>query len=91
MANSTTKSSQLRKLNPEIQAVILAAIASLADNPRPENYQKLTNKMNLYRIRVAHTDRVIYFSLTRGGARLKPFITREIYGKPCECGPIPGR
>lgn len=51
---------QLRKLDPEIQVVLIEAIEALADNPRPDGCKKLKGELNLYRIRVANTYRVVY-------------------------------
>jgi mRNA interferase RelE/StbE len=51
---------QLRKLNVDVQIVILAAIESLADKPHPEGCKKLKGTIDLYRIRVAGTYRVVY-------------------------------
>lgn len=51
---------QLGKLTPEIQVVLIEAIEALADDPRPEGCKKLKGELNLYRIRVANTYRVVY-------------------------------
>ncbi|MCU0527575.1 MAG: type II toxin-antitoxin system RelE/ParE family toxin [Elainella sp. Prado103] len=50
---------QLRKLTPE-NSVLIEAIEALADNPRPEGCKKLKGELNLYRIWVANTYRVVY-------------------------------
>jgi mRNA interferase RelE/StbE len=44
---------QLRKLNEDVQLVVLKAIELLADQPRPEGCKKLKGEVDLYRIRVA--------------------------------------
>ncbi|WP_157579131.1 type II toxin-antitoxin system RelE family toxin [Spirosoma montaniterrae] len=49
---------QLKKLDRQLITSIKAAIAGLAQNPRPHNYIKLTN-VEAYRIRVG-TYRIIY-------------------------------
>ena len=51
---------QLRKLSEDVQLLILAAIETLADGPRPKGCKKLKGEVDLYRIRVATTHRVIY-------------------------------
>lgn len=51
---------QLRKLNRENQSLLIAAIESLSENPRPDGCKKLKGQTNLYRIRVAHIYRIVY-------------------------------
>lgn len=51
---------QLRKLNEDVQRLILADVESLADNPRPDGCKKLKSETDLYRIRVANTYRIVY-------------------------------
>jgi mRNA interferase RelE/StbE len=51
---------QLRKLNDEVQAAIVAKVESLADDPRPEDCKKLKGEKDLYRIRVLKNYRVVY-------------------------------
>ncbi len=52
---------KLRKSLPKrtLQA-ILSAIGSLSSNPRPPGAEKLADKENLYRIRVAGKFRIVY-------------------------------
>lgn len=49
---------RLKKLPENVRQKILAAILSLADNPRPYGYKKLTGR-DAYRIRVGDY-RIIY-------------------------------
>lgn len=49
----------LRRLPKPLLARIRAAIASLADEPRPHGYRKLVGFENLYRIRVGDW-RIVY-------------------------------
>ncbi|HAX76462.1 MAG TPA: type II toxin-antitoxin system mRNA interferase toxin, RelE/StbE family [Cyanobacteria bacterium UBA11372] len=51
---------QLRKLDADVQVLIVAAIESLAEYPRPEGCKKLKGETDLYRIRVANKYRVVY-------------------------------
>ncbi|NJL55255.1 type II toxin-antitoxin system RelE/ParE family toxin [bacterium] len=51
---------QFRKLNKDVQTIILAAIELLADQPRPQGCKKLKGEVDLYRIRVAGDYRVVY-------------------------------
>jgi mRNA interferase RelE/StbE len=51
---------QLRKLDREIQSAMIAAIESLAENPRPDGCKKLKGSASLYRIQVANVYRVVY-------------------------------
>lgn len=51
---------QLRKLNSELQAQILAGIELLSSDPYPDGCKKLKGAENLYRIRVANQYRVVY-------------------------------
>jgi mRNA interferase RelE/StbE len=51
---------QFRKLNENVQIIILEAIESLADQPRPQGCKKLKGAVDLYRIRVAKDYRVVY-------------------------------
>jgi mRNA interferase RelE/StbE len=50
---------QLRKLEPDIQSLVGAAIESLAIVPRPSGAKKLKGEDNVYRIRVRNY-RVLY-------------------------------
>ena len=49
---------QLKKINRQMVASLKAAIAGLANNPRPQNHIKLTNQ-EAYRVRVGNY-RIIY-------------------------------
>ncbi len=51
---------QTRKLEPEIQTEVVIAIASLANDSRPDGCKKLKGEDSLYRIRVAKKYRIIY-------------------------------
>ncbi|MCP2732358.1 type II toxin-antitoxin system RelE family toxin [Limnofasciculus baicalensis] len=51
---------QLRKLDRENQTLLIAAIESLSENPRPDGCKKLKGQTNLYRIRVARIYRIVY-------------------------------
>lgn len=50
----------LSKLENRTRAQIIAAIDSLADEPRPYGYKKLVDSKGLYRIKVKQY-RIIYF------------------------------
>ncbi len=50
----------LSKLENRTRAQIIAAIDSLADEPRPYGYKKLIDSKGLYRIKVKQY-RIIYF------------------------------
>lgn len=50
---------QIRNLPKQAQAVIVAAIEALADDPRPHGVRKLVGAEDLYRVRAGNY-RVIY-------------------------------
>jgi len=50
----------LRKLDKDLQQLIVDSIDSLSDNPRPDGCKKLKGETNLYRIRIAGIYRAVY-------------------------------
>ena len=56
---SATAERQLRKLEPEVRALIVDAIKNLASNPRPRGSRKLRGYEDVFRIRKG-VFRIIY-------------------------------
>lgn len=50
----------LRKLDKDLQQLIVDSIDSLSDNPRPDGCKKLKGETDLYRIRIAGIYRAVY-------------------------------
>lgn len=56
---TTAAARQVRKLEPVVRRRVLAALASLADDPRPSGVRKLAGFEDAWRIRVGD-HRVLY-------------------------------
>ena len=50
----------LRKLDKDLQQLIVDSIDSLSDNPRPDGCKKLKGETDLYRVRIAGIYRAVY-------------------------------
>ena len=49
---STLAACQIKKFSPDIQQLVLAELAGLAAQPRPDGVTKLKGEDNVYRVRV---------------------------------------
>lgn len=73
---------QIKKLPPEIQMQVLAVLAELAEQPRPDDVTKLKGEDNTYRVRLKNY-RIIYeiFDEQLTVLIVKVGHRREIYRK----------
>jgi mRNA interferase RelE/StbE len=56
---SSLAARQIKKLSPDIQQQVLAELAGLAEQPRPDGVTKLKGENNVYRVRVKKY-RIVY-------------------------------